>query len=485
MPKQQDFEYVLTFLRSTFPAIEDASFTWVDVQEVLWLRLSNTDVVPTRKTSNSSNATSIEVTDGVTVVPNKVRDFFPALEFSSRYPERRVSVPVRWRADNVATLKSRFTGASTASPSEWLYGACQIRRTRDRNASANPGLMLGYEDDMRSMREYLSEGDALVFVHRSGILGYEVFGVHASSAFAPPLNSKKLFVRSINADDRRQVWTFERSRAQSPQAVEERAAGPHGLAQIQSVVTAAQAHGSSAIIALAGVPGTGKTYASERAAVRIAGDRSRVDVVQFHAAYAYEEFVEGVDLKGEPTKGVLVRLNERAKADLGNTYVLVIEEFTRADLSSVLGELLTYVEYRDRSVTLPYSGQEFRLAPNLVTMATFNPTDRSALEIDAALLRRLRVVDFVPSADLAVEILTANGLSIELARSAAEILNVNRDDPRWLFRMPFGHGIYADVFDENGLYELWDQRIKRFLHGPWEDHPYASEITAAYPWRGK
>ncbi|HEV3154666.1 MAG TPA: AAA family ATPase [Candidatus Baltobacteraceae bacterium] len=476
------FDIALARLRAANSNVEDETFKWDDVREILWLQLTNTDVVASRKTTDRSHATSIEITDGANTSPNKVRDFFPALAFSERYPERRTAVPIRWRRENVTGLTERFGQPKSEEPG-WDLGTCQIRRTRNRNETQNPGLMIAYENDMHDLRAALQEHDALVFVRRGGVLSYEVFGIAPEPPFDPILNGKRIFVRDPSPGDRRQVWTYKDARLRSLVSFLEQPAGPQAQSQIDRVVAIAKEHGSTAIIALAGVPGTGKTYVSERAAIAIAGDRSRVEVVQFHAAYAYEEFVEGITFEGEPKSGLLLRLNEKAAQDLSNTYVLVIEELTRADLSAVLGELLTYIEYRDRFVTLPYSGKKFRLAPNVIVLATYNPTDRSALEVDAALLRRLRIIDFLPSYDLAFEILKFNGVDDETATKAASVMLVQKADPRWAFRMPFGHGIYADVRGVNDLQDLWEQRISRFLHGPWEDHPYAADITAAYPWR--
>jgi 5-methylcytosine-specific restriction protein B len=93
--------------------------------------------------------------------------------------------------------------------------------------------------------------------------------------------------------------------------------------------------------------------------------------------------------------------------------VLLIEELTRANLAAVLGELLTFIEYRDRPFLTIYSRRPCTVAPNLTILATYNPTDRSALELDAALIRRLRIVDCLPSSDQLGEMLASSSLSAE------------------------------------------------------------------------
>lgn len=267
--------------------------------------------------------------------------------------------------------------------------------------------------------------------------------------------------------------------------------------KISQVLDICRRYGGDSIVALAGVPGTGKSYIASIAAQRLAGDPLLVREIQFHPSFSYEEFIEGYRAQRgggfAAEKGIFLDLNDVAAADRQRTYVLLIEEFTRANLPSVLGELLTYVEYRDRPFFTIYTRRPAKVAPNLVILATYNPRDRSALELDEAIIRRLRIVRFPPSEEQLEEMLRR---SLKIAQ--------DQPSPAWieglknLFRacratherdfetlMPFGHGMYASVKAERpDLHHLWGQRIEPMIKRPLlQPHPFADTIEQNYPWR--
>lgn len=80
-------------------------------------------------------------------------------------------------------------------------------------------------------------------------------------------------------------------------------------------------------------------------------------------------------------------------------YVLIIDEINRANLPSVLGELIYALEYRDEVVNGLYSieGDSTLIIPkNLFIIGTMNTSDRSVGHIDYAIRRRFAFVDVLP-----------------------------------------------------------------------------------------
>lgn len=340
--------------------------------------------------------------------------------------------------------------------------------------------------DFITLRRCLLPGDYLVFLQR-GAATFDVFGLAAESVAGTSWSGwqagdpQKLFVEAGQL-----VASSTPGASLVSGAGNE--LGPATEQKIAEVVSACERYGSRSIIALAGVPGTGKSHIASIAAARLAGDPANIREIQFHASFTYEEFIEGMRIGAggsvEIKDGIFLELNERALRNPKKRYVLLVEELTRANLAAVLGELLTYVEHREREFTTLYARKQVRVAPNLIFLATYNPLDRSAIDMDAALLRRLRIVAFPPSREQLGEMLHQDGVRrevIERLDALFRACEAHKDYETW---MPFGHGIFSGVRDDNpDLYELWQERLRYLLYRPgMTEHRFAATIRENYPW---
>ncbi len=143
-------------------------------------------------------------------------------------------------------------------------------------------------------------------------------------------------------------------------------------------------------------------------------------IIQFHPAYSYEDFVRGISVKTNDNNQIeytvenrtLTKFAQKAIDNPNGNYVLIIDEINRANLPSVLGELIYALEYRGELVESMYAlkidgedseeSTEFILPKNLYIIGTMNTADRSVGHIDYAIRRRFAFVD-VPPTDKAID----------------------------------------------------------------------------------
>ncbi|MES4904314.1 MULTISPECIES: AAA family ATPase [unclassified Streptomyces] len=239
-----------------------------------------------------------------------------------------------------------------------------------------------------------------------------------------------------------------------------------------------------------GPPGTGKTYLAMKLAEHFGGGPEQVKIVQFHPSYSYEDFFEGFRPMEDPeTREVAFRLTAgplRELADLasreGNRHIphfLIIDEINRANLAKVFGELYFLLEYRDRSVRLTYSGDDFPLPPNLFVIGTMNTADRSIALVDAAMRRRFAFVELSPrsepTAGLLARWLRREGRDPEPAR-LLDALNARIDDAD--FAIGPSYLMKPGVYRDGGLERTWRTKILPLL----QEHHYGEglDVTARY-----
>ena len=162
---------------------------------------------------------------------------------------------------------------------------------------------------------------------------------------------------------------------------------------------------------LQGPPGVGKTFVSKRLAYALMEQKSddQLGMIQFHQSYAYEDFIQGYRPSGTGFRlknGVFYEFCEKAKKDPAATYVFIIDEINRGNLSKVFGELMLLIEADKRGpewgIPLTYSEDtetKFYVPENLYLIGLMNTADRSLAMVDYALRRRFAFAELVPGFD--------------------------------------------------------------------------------------
>ncbi len=156
-------------------------------------------------------------------------------------------------------------------------------------------------------------------------------------------------------------------------------------------------------IILQGAPGVGKTFTAKRLAYSIIGSKNpdRVQMIQFHQSYSYEDFIEGY----RPTengftikKGSFYKFCKLAEDDDENDYFFIIDEINRGNLSKIFGELFMLIEKDKRGIELQllYSDENFSVPPNVYIIGMMNTADRSLAMLDYALRRRFSFFTMKP-----------------------------------------------------------------------------------------
>ncbi|MGR3856718.1 McrB family protein [Chryseobacterium indologenes] len=113
--------------------------------------------------------------------------------------------------------------------------------------------------------------------------------------------------------------------------------------------------------------------------------------------YLYQNLIENFKNYLNENNISFIKNTNDQKQEL-KPYVLVIDEINRANLSSVLGELIYALEYRGKAVESMYDvdGNDLILPSNLYIIGTMNTADRSVGHIDYAIRRRFAFIDVLP-----------------------------------------------------------------------------------------
>ena len=157
-------------------------------------------------------------------------------------------------------------------------------------------------------------------------------------------------------------------------------------------------------IILQGAPGVGKTFTAERLAYTLMGvkDKQRIELIQFHQNYSYENFILGykpnADGGFELKYGIFYRFCKKAQNTPDKDFFFIMDEINRGNLSKIFGELLMLIEnsYRGKEIRLAYTDEPFSVPENLYIIGMMNTADRSLAMIDYALRRRFSFFEMKP-----------------------------------------------------------------------------------------
>ena len=227
-----------------------------------------------------------------------------------------------------------------------------------------------------------------------------------------------------------------------------------------------------------GPPGTGKTYTAGKIAEEIVdGTGGMVDTVQFHQGYEYEDFIQGIRPSTDGSRltysledGSFKKFCEEARNRIGPC-VLIIDEINRADVSSVFGELMYLLEYRDENVRLAQDGAEadedyedvegFEIPGNVYIIGTMNTADRSIALVDFALRRRFAFLGLEPDWTVLRRNFTASGVD---ADTLVEVLDdVNEEIGNQNYEVGHTYFIGDSVQRRADVRNVWELEIVPYL----------------------
>lgn len=224
---------------------------------------------------------------------------------------------------------------------------------------------------------------------------------------------------------------------------------------------------------LYGPPGTGKTFLAQHLARHFVGGGDGFwELVQFHPAYAYEDFIQGLrpveqngTLTYEIVAGRFLEFCQRANGR--DRCVMIIDEINRADLARVFGELMYLLEYREESVALAAGGM-LNIPRNVLLIGTMNTADRSVALIDTALRRRFAFLPLQPNYDVLRRFHA--GLNVEPLVRILQQINAQLDPTQQLGVSFF---LTDTLLQEIDI--IWRTEIEPYLEEQFFDRPNALE----------
>jgi len=239
-------------------------------------------------------------------------------------------------------------------------------------------------------------------------------------------------------------------------------------------------------IIIQGAPGVGKTFTAKRLAYSILGEKDpeRVEMIQFHQSYNYEDFIEGFrpSEKGmgfDIKRGAFYKFCRMAQEDPDNKYFFIIDEINRGNVSRIFGELFMLIEpdKRGNELQLLYSGEKFNVPRNIYLIGLMNTADRSIAMIDYALRRRFVFFDMKPGfeSDGFIQYMRSFG-SPAFENLIACVKELNRaitEDPALGAGFCVGHSYFSNLksADAEILSNIVEYEMVPLLQEYWFDDP--------------
>lgn len=150
----------------------------------------------------------------------------------------------------------------------------------------------------------------------------------------------------------------------------------------------------------------------------------------------------------------------KIKKEILKSYIIIIDEINRGNVSKIFGELITLIEPSKRigekeelKVTLPYSGEKFGVPKNVYIIGTMNTADRSITSLDTALRRRFEFVEMMP--DVSKLSMDCEGIDLQ------ELLKAINTRIEYLLdrEKTIGHAFFIGVENLNDLKSIFQNKI--------------------------
>ncbi|EAI4498077.1 AAA family ATPase [Campylobacter jejuni] len=150
----------------------------------------------------------------------------------------------------------------------------------------------------------------------------------------------------------------------------------------------------------------------------------------------------------------------KIKKEILKSYIIIIDEINRGNVSKIFGELITLIEPSKRigekeelKVKLPYSGEEFGVPKNVYIIGTMNTADRSITSLDTALRRRFEFIEMIP--DVSKLSMDCEGINLQ------ELLKAINTRIEYLLdrEKTIGHAFFIGVENLNDLKKVFQNKI--------------------------